>query len=96
MTLTLHKQTKIKINMSRFIECILYIYRLEKPLHGHGRTFYDEISYTILEITNCDIQEYDNSRCAMQALIKNAYLYATENDYSQADINILKDIIDLL
>ena len=94
MTLTLQKQTKIKIDMSRFIECVLYIYRLEKPLHG--RTFYDEISYTILEITNCDIRDYDNARYAMQALVKNAYLYATENDYSKADINILKDIIDLL
>lgn len=94
MTLTLQKQTKIKIDMSRFIECVLYIYRLEKPLHG--RTFYDEISYTILEITNCDICDYDNARYAMQALVKNAYLYATENDYSKADINILKDIIDLL
>ena len=94
MILTLYKQRKIKINMPRFIECVLYIYRLEKPLHG--RTFYDEISYTILEITNCDICEYDNSRCAMQALIKNACIYAIENDYSQADINMLKDIIDLL
>lgn len=94
MMLTLHKQTKIRIDMSRFIECLLYIYRLEKPLHG--RTFYDEISYTILEITNCDICDYDNARSAMQALVKNAYLYATENDYSKADINMLKKIIDLL
>ena len=94
MMLTLQKQTKIKIDMSRFIECVLYIYRVEKPLHG--RTFYDEISYTILEITNCDIRDYDNARYAMQALVKNAYLYATENNYSKADIHILKDIIDLL
>ena len=94
MILTLHKQRTIKIDMSRFIECLLYMYLLEKPLHG--RTFYDEISYAILEITNCDIREYDNSRCAMQALIKNACIYATENDYSQADINMLKEIIDLL
>ena len=94
MTLTLQKQTKIKIDMPRFIECVLYIYRLEKPLHG--RTFYDEISYTILEITNCDICDYGNAHSAMQALVKNAYKYAIKNNYSKADINILKDIIDLL
>ena len=95
MMLTLHKQTKIKIDMSRFIECLSYIYRLEKPQQGR-RKFYNEISYTILEITNCDIREYDNSRDAMQALMKNSYMYATENNYSQADINMLKEIIDLL
>ena len=94
MTLTLYKQRKIKINMSIFIEYILCSY-LEKPQRD-GRSFYDEISYTILEITNCDICEYDNSRYAMQALVKIACLYAIENNYSKADINMLKKIIDLL
>lgn len=94
MTLTLHKQTKIKIDMPRFIEYILYLYRLERPLHL--RTFYDEIHYAILEITDCDIREYDNPRCTMQTLIKNAYIYATENNYSQTDIDMLNGIIDLL
>ena len=94
MILTLQKQTKINVDMSRFIEYILYLYRLERPLHS--RTFYDEIHYAILEITDCDIREYDNPRYAMQTLMKNAYIYATENNYSQADINMLNGIMDLL
>ena len=94
MTLTLHKQRKLEINMPRFIEYILYLYRLERPLRS--RTFYDEIHYAILEITDCDIREYDNPRYAMQTLMKNAYTYATENNYSQADIDMLNGIIDLL
>ena len=94
MTLTLHKQTKIKIDIPRFIEYILYLYRLERPLRS--RTFYDEIHYAILEITDCDIREYDNPRYAMQTLMKYAYMYATENNYSQADIKALNEIIDLL
>ena len=94
MTLTLQKTIKLKIDMPRFIECILYLYRLERPLRS--RTFYDEIHYTILEITDCDIREYDNPRYIMDTIIKNAYMYATENNYSQADINMLKEIIDLL
>ena len=94
MTLTLQKQIKLKIDMPRFIECILYLYRLERPLHS--RTFYDEIDYTILVITGCDISDYDNPRDVMQTLMKNVCIYAIENDYSQADIDILKDIRDLL
>ena len=94
MTLTLHKQTKLEINMPRFIEYILYLYRLERPLHS--RTFYDEIHYAILELTDCDIRDYDNPRDAMQTLMKNACIYAIENDYSQADIDMLNGIIDLL
>ena len=94
MILTLHKQTKLEINMPRFIEYILYLYRLERPLHS--RTFYDEIHYAILELTDCDIRDYDNPRDAMQTLMKNACIYAIENDYSQADIDMLNGIIDLL
>ena len=94
MILTLQKQTKIKIDMPRFIEYILYLYRLERPLHL--RTFYDEIHYAILEITDCDIREYDNPRYTMDTVIKNAYIYATENHYSQADLDMLNGIMDLL
>lgn len=94
MILTLQKTEKIKIDMSRFIEYILYLYRVERPLHL--RTFYDEIHYAILEITDCDIREYDNPRYAMQTLMKNAYTYATENNYSQADLDMLNGIMDLL
>ena len=99
MTLTLQKQRKININMSRFIEYILYSYRLKKQYHlpqQDGRTFYDEIYYAVLVMTHTDIRDYDNSLYTMQTIIKNAYTYATENDYSQADINMLKEIIDLL
>lgn len=94
MTLTLHKQTKININMSRFIERILYSYRLKKS--PQNMPIYNEIYYAVLEITHKDIRGYDNSLYAMQALIKNACIYAIENDYSQTDINMLKEIIDLL
>lgn len=93
MILTLQKQRKININMPRFIERILYSYRLEKSLEGR---LYYKIYYAVLEITHTDIRDYDNSLYAMQALIKNAYTYATENNYSQADINSLKKMIDLL
>ena len=96
MILTLHKQTKLEINMPRFIECILYLYRLERQRPVHSRTFYNEIDYTVLEITDCDIREYDNPQYTMQTLINNAYTYAIENDYSQADIDMLKGIMDLL
>ena len=94
MELTLHKQTKIKIDMPRFIEYMLCSY-LEKP-QLDGRSFYNEIYYIVLVLTHTDIRDYDNTRYAMQTLIKNAYLYATENDYSKADINALKKMIDLL
>ena len=93
MILTLHKQTKLEINMPRFIERILYSYRLDKSLQDR---LYYEIYYAILDITHTDIRDYDNALYAMQALIKNACIYAIENDYSQADINMLKEIIDLL
>ena len=96
MILTLHKQTKLEINMPKFIECILYLYRLERQRPVHSRTFYNEIDYTILAITGCDISDYDNPRDVMQTLMKNACIYAIENDYSQADIDMLKGIIDLL
>ena len=95
MTLTLQKQIKLKIDMPRFIEYILYLYRLEKPQQD-GRSFYDEIDYTILAITHIDIRDYDNALYTMNTIIKNAYTYAIENDYSQADIDMLKGIIDLL
>lgn len=94
MTLTLHKQIKIKIDMSIFIKYILCSY-LEKP-QLDGRSFYYEIYYAVLVIAHIDIRGYDNSLYAMQALIKNACIYAIENDYSKADINALKKMIDLL
>ena len=94
MILTLHKQTKININMPKFIERILYSYRLNKS--PQIMPIYYEIYYAVLEMTHNDIRSYDNSLYAMQELIKNAYTYATENDYSQADINMLKEMIDLL
>ena len=94
MELTLHKQTKIKIDMSRFIEYILCSY-LEKP-QLDGRSFYDEIYYIVLVLTHTDIRNYDNSLYIMHTIIKNAYIYAIENNYSKADINMLKKMIDLL
>ena len=95
MTLTLQKQIKLKIDMPRFIKYILYSYRLEKPQQD-GLSFYDEIYYAVLVTTHIDIRNYDNALYTMHTIIKNAYTYATENNYSQADIDILKDIIDLL
>ena len=93
MILTLHKQTKIEIDMPRFIERILYSYRLDKSLQDR---LYYEIYYAVLVIAHADIRGYDNSLYAMQTLMKNACIYAIENDYSQADIDMLKKIIDLL
>ena len=95
MTLTLQKQTKLKIDMPRFIQYMLCLYRLEIP-QQNGRAFYNDIHYAILAITHIDIRDYDNSLYTMHTIIKNAYTYATENDYSQAVINVLKNIIDLL
>ena len=94
MILTLQKQTKIKIDLPRFIEYILCSY-LEKP-QLDGRSFYDEIYYVVLVLTHTDIRKYDNALYTMHTIIKNAYIYATENNYSQADINMLKKMIDLL
>lgn len=95
MILTLYTQRKIKIDMPRFIKYILCSYRLRKSSQSR-HSFYEEISFVVLKLTNCDIRDYDNASYAMQALIKNACIYAIENDYSQADINMLKEIIDLL
>lgn len=95
MELTLQKQTKIKIDMPIFIKYILCSYRLEKPKQD-GRSFYNDIYYAILTITHLDIRDYDNALYTMHTIIKNAYMYATENNYSQADINALKKMIDLL
>ena len=93
MILTLQKQRKLEINMPRFIERILYSYRLNKSLQDR---LYYEIYYAVLVIAHVDIRGYDNSLYAMQTLMKNAYTYATENNYSQADIDMLNGIIDLL
>lgn len=94
MMLTLYQQTKIPIDTSIFIEHILCSY-LEKPQRD-GRSFYDEIYYAVLVIAHVDIRDYGNARYAMQALVKNAYKYAIKNNYSKADIHMLKKIIDLL
>ena len=94
MELTLQKQTKIKIDMPRFIEYILRSY-LEKP-QLDGRSFYDEIYYVVLVLTHTDIRNYDNALYTMHTIIKNAYIYATENNYSQADLDMLNGIMDLL
>ena len=95
MTLTLQKTEKIKIDMPRFIQYMLCLYRLEIP-QQNGRAFYNDIHYAILAITHTDIRDYDAPLYTMNTIIKNAYIYATENDYSQAVINVLKNIIDLL
>ena len=94
MTLILYEQRKIPIDTPIFIEHILCSY-LEKPQRD-GRSFYDEIYHAVLVIAHIDIRDYGNARSAMQALVKNAYKYATKNNYSKADINMLKKIIDLL
>ena len=95
MTLTLQKQIKLKIDMPRFIKYILCLYHLEKPQQDE-HSFYNEIRYAILVITHTDVRDYDNALYTMHTIIKNAYIYATENNYSQADIDMLKGIIDLL
>ena len=92
MKLTLHKQTEIEINMYSFIENLLHMYRLATLRDGY--TFNHEICYIIECMTMCDPRDYDNSFYAIQTVMKNAYIYATEHDYPQTDIDMLKEIID--
>lgn len=92
MKLTLHKQTEIEINLHSFIENLLHMYRLATLRDGY--TFNHEICYIIECMTMCDPRDYDNPFYAIQTVMKNAYVYATEHDYSQTDINTLKEIID--
>ena len=93
--LTLYKQTEIEIDMSRFIEHILKLYRSKRPL-GDGYTFNNEIAYTIERMTLCDPYDYDNAFWTMLTVMKNAVVHATEWNYPQTDIDMLNEIIDLM
>lgn len=95
MTLTLYKQTEIEIDMPRFIEHILKLYRSKRPL-GDGRTFNNEICHIIERMTLCDPYDYDNAFYAIQTVMKNAHIHATEWGYPQTDIDMLNEIIDLM
>ena len=92
MKLTLHKQTEVEINMHSFIGKLLDMYHLSTLQDGY--TFNHEICYTIENITGCDPRDYDDALYAIQTVMKNAYIYATEHNYPQTDINMLKEIID--
>ena len=92
MKLTLHKQTEIEINMYSFIGNLLHIYRLATLRDGYS--FNSEICYVIEDMTMCDPRDYDDPLYTIQTVMKNAYIYATEHNYSQTDINMLKEIID--
>lgn len=100
MELTLHKQVKININMQAFIDYLLRPYR---PAHlrpywnrllQSGNRLYFELNAVINHFTACDLHDFDNPFEIMQTIMKNAYIYATEHDYSQTDIDMLKEIID--
>lgn len=93
--LTLHKQTEIEIEMPRFIEHILKLYRSKRPL-GDGYTFHNEICYIIEKMTLCDPDDYDNALDVIQTVMKNAYIHATERSYPQTDIDMLNEIINLI
>ena len=95
MTLTLYKQTEIEIDMPRFIEHILKLYRSKRPL-GDGRTFNNEICDIIERMTLHDPYDYDNAFYAMQTVMKNARIHATEWGYPQTDIDMLSEIIGLM
>ena len=92
MKLTLHKQTEIEINMNSFIGNLLHMYRLATLLDGYS--FNHEICYVIKDMTMCDPRDYDDPFYVIQTVMNNAYIYATEHDYSQTDIDTLKEIID--
>ena len=95
MTLTLYKQTEIEIDMPRFIEHVLKLYRSKRPL-GDGCTFNNEICDIIERMTMCDPYDYDNAFYAMQTVMKNAHIHATEWGYPQTDIDMLSEIIHLM
>ena len=93
MELTLHKQIKININTQYFIERLLHVYR-----YTHSRDDRDfirfELNAIIDSFTAHDLRYYvDNPLEVMQTIMKNAYFYASEHDYPQTDIDILKKII---
>ena len=95
MTLTLYRQTEIEIDLDNFIEHILKLYRSKRPL-GDGYTFNNEICSIIEDMTMCDPYDYDNAFYAMQTVMKNARIHATEWGYPQTDVDMLDEIIDLM
>ena len=92
MKLTLHKQAEIEINMYSFIGNLLHTYRLATL--RDGCTFNPEICYVIANITMCHPRDYDDPLYTIQTVMNNAYIYATEHNYPQTDIDTLKEIID--
>lgn len=100
MKLTLHKQVKININMQAFIDYLLHPYRpanlrpyWNRLLQDKNRIYF-ELNAAIDSFTAYDLRDFDNPFEIMQTIMKNAYIYATEHNYSQTDIDMLKEIID--
>ena len=100
MELTLHKQVRININMQAFIEYLLHPYRptnlrpyRNRLLQKKDRLYF-ALNNAIEHFTACDLScGFDNPFEIMQIIIKNAYIYATEHNYPQTDIDMLKEII---
>lgn len=100
MELTLHKQVKININMQAFIEYLLRPYRPTRlrpyrdSLLRDRNSLLFELNAVIDYFTACDLRyDCDNPLEIMQTIMKNAYCYATEHNYPQTDIDMLKEII---
>ena len=92
---TLHTQTDIDIDMSRFIENLLKIYRMRRPL-ADGYFSTPIIASVIEKMTLQDPYDYDNGYQVMQTVMKNAIIHATEWHYAQTEIDMLEELLELL
>ena len=100
MELTVYRKMKMNINMQAFIEYLLHPYRDTRLRPYWDRLLQDRnrvcfvLNHAIDHFTACDLRyDFDNPLEIMQTVMKNAYFYATEHNYPQTDIDMLKDII---
>lgn len=92
---TLYTQTEIEIDMPRFIENLLKIYRMRRPLVDG--CFSTPIIVSVVErMTLQNPYDYDNGYQVMQTVMKNAIIHATERGYPQTDIDMLEELLGLL
>ena len=100
MELTLYKKVQFNINMQAFIEYLLYPYRptnlrpyRDKLVQDRNNLLFN-LNHAIEIFTAYDLRYgFDNPSEIMQTIMKNAYFYATEHNYLQTDIDMLKEII---
>ena len=94
-TFTMYKETEIEIDLDNFIEDVLWLYRLKRPLEK-GSSFKGEIDVIIKDMTTYSPDGFDNATYIRRAIMKKAYAHAVEHHYPTEDFHMLKEIMDFI